>query len=466
MKRISSAAFVFLALLTLAPSQAAQDSGILGMQVPPLESLAAFAPEERGIPAGSVPISRQESRSLRKAGMGERIKLPGLQQLLDPESGAEPLEFQRIKLFAPGARITVLGADGAREIQPDSRLFFMASNRSAGVGIAVNTNSGQITGFAVKGSSKMQLGGQLGIGIGLQAVEEAPDESNSCGTLQDDQYPEALQFLSDSIPESLSAAEGGQVISYQAVVAVDTDTEWMAGKGNNEATALTWITDAFLAMNVFYERDVETRLLLGDVTLRIGTDPYSVPSDRSAQLDEFGEYWRVNMASTERDFAAMLSGRSVCSGCFSGIAWLNTYCEKGFKWGQRTVGSYSFNAIGSGRSAAGIAIYLGHEIGHNMGSPHTHCYSPTVDQCYNGEGGCYSGSVSCPAGGKGTIMSYCHVSGSNGAGCGTSKSEFHPRVQTLLESQLAANSPSCIAAYEEPPPPLEDIIFGQGFESD
>jgi len=225
---------------------------------------------------------------------------------------------------------------------------------------------------------------------------------------------------------------------------------------------MNWITDIFLIMNVFYERDIETRLLIGDVTLRIGTDPYSVPSNRNDQLDEFGNYWRYNMTGIDRDFAAMFSGRSISSGSFSGIAWVNVYCNKGQSQGSSTVGSYSFNAIGSGRTALNTALFVGHEIGHNLGSPHTHCYSPAVDNCYASQSGCYSGPLSCPSpGNKGTVMSYCHLgSSSGGAGCG-SLQEFHPTVQGLLESRLAANSPSCIAPFEEPG---IDLIFDHGFE--
>ncbi|HTG34648.1 MAG TPA: hypothetical protein VLB76_17145 [Thermoanaerobaculia bacterium] len=64
---------------------------------------------------------------------------------------------------------------------------------------------------------------------------------------------------------------------------------------------------------------------------------------------------------------------------------------------------------------------------HNVGSPHTHCYAPPTDTCYNGEA-CYTGSTSCPApvtingvtNVKGTVMSYCHLTG-----CG-STAVFHP----------------------------------------
>ena len=69
-----------------------------------------------------------------------------------------------------------------------------------------------------------------------------------------------------------------------------------------------------------------------------------------------------------------------------------------------------------------------------------------MDQCSNSGGSsCYSGATSCPAAGRGTTMSYCHVLG----GC-DSTSDFHPIVQTLLEDRLAANSLSCIEPFEDP----------------
>ncbi len=471
MKRISPAViisvFILGALASNPPVLDAREPGIPGNTTPPLESLAAFAVETPGIEPGAFALSAGESQRLSKARIGERLSLPSVDEYLLPTdpSAEEPLQFRRVELFAPGARVMVLGPEGIIEWQQDARQFYVAANQTTGVGLAVDVASGEISGFAIKGDSKLRLDGQLGVGVDLQAVETSPDQVNTCGTSLDDQEPQSLAHLNSPMPESVSSAAPGSTISFQTVVAVDTDTEWMAGKGNDPTTATTWITDTFLAMNVFFERDVETRLLIGDIILRIGSDPYSEPSNRSSQLDEFAEYWRLNMSATSRDFATLFSGRGIASNSFSGIAWINQFCKKGTLQGERTVGSYSFNAIGTNRTAANTALYIGHELGHNMGSPHTHCYSPTIDQCYNGESGCYSGSLACPAGGKGTIMSYCHVSGSNGAGCGTNKSEFHSRVQTLMEGRLAANSPSCIEAYEAPPDPDETPIFKSNFES-
>jgi len=456
--------FSLFFLVSLA--QSLEASGLSGPQQAAglLESKPAAQVVE--IRPGSIALTRQEIDSLIYPGPDARLHLPSLDRFTGNEQTG--LEFTRINIFAPNAKIRVLAEGHVEFLAPDDRHFYLASNATTGIGIAVDPGTGEVTGFLNKQGSKLEIKGNIIGQLQFNAIEEPPAASNSCGTELSRQPLDIQQKLARPAFMSASAAEAGEVISYEAVVAIDTDNEWLDGFNDNTTTAMNWITDIFLAMNVFYERDVETRLLIGDVTLRTGTDdPYTEPSDRFAQLNEFGAHWKDNKGAVDRQFAAMLSGRSINSGSFSGIAWIDQFCKYGRTQGTQTAGSYSFNAIGYNRTAGNTAIYLGHEIGHNMGSPHTHCYNPPVDGCYNAGGsGCYSDDPVCPAGGKGTIMSYCHVGGDNGAGCGTSNSEFHPMVQSLIEGNLAAElAAGCILPYVDQPPD-DDTIFSQGFETD
>jgi hypothetical protein len=451
-----------LATLLLAASiQAAESSNLLRSPSAHTPFAPAQPDQRRPITAGTVVLTEREHLRLLQAGRAGVLRLPSIEAHLGITDRV--LEFQRFDPFATGARVWRASAQGVVQIEPRRRHYFIATSPYEGVGITLDPATGEVTGFAARGDTRVELLGFAEIGIEVTAVEDAPDAINECGTVLGDQPPDVIASLSAGGMTSRSEAPQGTALSFQAVIAIDTDTEWMAGKSNDTAVATTWITDLFLAMNVFYERDVETRLLLGDLILRVGSDPYSEPSNRPAQLNEFSEYWRVNMGAIDRDFAALLSGRSISAGSFSGIAWLDQYCQAGFFFGLGTVGSYSFNAIGSSRTAANTAAFVGHEIGHNLGSPHTHCYSPPVDHCYNAESGCYSGTPSCPAGGKGTIMSYCHFAPPAGANCGTNKQEFHPTVQALLEARLAANSPACIAPFTDPDPP--QLLFKDSFET-
>lgn len=423
---------------------------------PPSTPFASKTFDLPSIERGTATLSAEEVDALILSKPGSSIRLSSL----DAYTGnvESELEFRRVQMFAPGSRIRVIGPTAEVEIEWDSRQFYVATNSSMGIGLAVNPDSGEITGFASKFGQPVKISGNFISRLVFEPIEEVEEGSNFCGTTNQDQPYDMSQGIVapdiSNIP-SVSAAGLGETISYQAVVAIETDTEWLDGFGDDSAAALTWITDIFLAMNVFFERDIETRLLIGDVTLRTDSDPYTEPSDRRAQLDEFGKYWMDNKSDVERQFAAMFSGRSINSGSFSGIAWINQYCDYGHPNGPgSTAGSFSYNAIGSGRTPGNTALYVGHELGHNFGSPHTHCYSPPVDNCYNGEGGCFSEDPVCPVGGKGTAMSYCHVGGPNGAGCGTSNQEFHPTVQTRLEGYLASqNAAGCIDTYTEEPDP-------------
>ena len=410
---------------------------------------------------GQFQLKPGEADILLNSPPGEKIRLSSFESFIGSVPGA--LTFHRIKLYSEGAELYHLNKGDSETLTPDPRLFYLGTNEIMGMGIAIDPASGEINGYANGQGRRLRIEGNLVSILNFTDLEPVPEGLADCLTEQQQQPASALLDLETPRALSSSAAAAGDLISFQAVVAIDTDTEWLSKKFSDDTSdALQWISDLFLAMNVFYERDVETQLLIGDTTLRTGSDPYSVASNRLAQLNEFGEYWMDNMGHIDRQFAAMFSGRSISSGSFSGIAWINQYCEYG-RWvngGNDVAGSYSYNAIGSNRSAGNTALYVGHEIAHNMGSRHTHCYSPPVDQCYNAEGGCYSGTPSCPAGGRGTIMSYCHVGGANGAGCGTSDSEFHPTVQELLESRLSSELvQGCILPYT-----LSSDLFSDGFE--
>jgi hypothetical protein len=415
----------------------------------------AEASEAPGIEPGRITLNRAEIDSLLVSPSAHAKSLPSLEKYTGSRAGS--LAFRRISLFAKGARTQVLTDRGTLIQQPSRRDFYVATNASTGIGLAVERDSGEVRGFVVKNKNKLEIKGNLLVGLNM--TEIADSGPASCGT-------EFSEHSIDSDPGSIvaplssqSSALPGETISYEAVVAVDTDNEWMQGFDNDPAEASLWIEDAFLAMNVFFERDLELRLLIGDVILRTAIDPYVVTGgNRSDQLDEFGAHWKDNHSDVYRQFATLLSGRDISSWGFSGIAWLDQYCDYGRSWGDRTPGSFSYNAIGPQRSAAGTAIYIGHELGHNLGSPHTHCYSPPVDECYNGEGGCFSGNQSCPSNGAGTIMSYCHI-----AGCGTNRQEFHPSVQSLIESNLASELiAGCILPHDDSLGPIVSTTPGDG----
>ncbi|MCF6262857.1 MAG: zinc-dependent metalloprotease [Xanthomonadales bacterium] len=454
-----------IALLLAFTGNAAAD--ILGLGSPSVSKSILTTQTEQQPAKVAVEQSWQLSSATATALLSTKIgqsliinDFPQLTQQPQKKSVSNAITLKRYELFAPGARIIVISDQGQQEIiRP--QLYAFSSSKD-GVGLLVDPRTGNVTGLHNQAGISMDITGNLNSGLNFKKTlsDQAGAESlYQCGTTMANQPGDPFAQVAEALSSRSASISTTSTTSYQAVIAVDTDMQWMDGKGNNTTTAMNYINTIFVNMNVFMERDLSLRLLIGVTYLRIGSDPIPPEDDIAAYLNDFGEYWRVNQTAVERDFTVLFSGENIASNAFSGVAWLDQYCQNGFVFGaNNTAGSYSVNRIGSNASAGFISQFVGHELGHNLGSPHTHCYTPAVDTCFNAEAGCYTGGVSCPVGGKGTIMSNCHFGAPNGAGCGLSNSEYHPTVIGLLNSRITANSPSCIA------PLMLTGIFEDGFE--
>ncbi len=374
-----------------------------------------------------------------------------------------------VPVYHPSSRVMVI-ADGAQEqLDRSHRKFFAGQSEGEPLRLSLDARTGAVSGYVQRNGLAFDVSGQQSDAALSAALYPLESAANACGNVDLDQPGGKL--VTDAYPSMRNWSKAGMAKGldpdYTMIIAVDTDSHWLDNKfNNNTSAAMDWIEDMILTMNVMFERDLGVRLLLGDVYLRVGTDPYTdlTTSNRASQLYEFSEYWRVTYPNVDRVFAMLLTGDNINANSFSGIAWLDAYCEYGRANGGNTYGGYSINAIGVNRSVANTARFVGHELGHNMGSPHTHCYAPEVDQCYNRENGCYSGAEVCPVAGSGTVMSYCHLSGTN---CGnTVRAELNATVVGKISSEIAndlvQNNGQCVVPFTAPPP--EGLIYADSFE--
>ncbi len=420
-------------------------------------SVAAESPEE------AFSLDRDTIDRMASAQLGELVTVTDF----PTEVGTRrPARLERVDVYAPGARIWLIDENGQRELPRSERLYFRGyATDTSGASIALSMDPGtrRFAGTVISPEGAHDLLERSSGDRDLQAVRKVGGDALSyrCGSDLFDSPAELGAPFRGVEPGSaggLTRGAGGGL--REAVIAIDTDNEFHHKRfSNNTAAATAWIADMFNTMNVLYERDLDLRLTQGETIFRLDTDATPTYDDdpwtggagaSSAQLNQFGSYWSSNHGGVSRTLAALLSGKSNPLSA-SGIAWLDGYCEK-----QSTGGGYSINQVFTEDwvSMNDNLRIVAHEIGHNLGSPHTHCYSPVVDQCYNGEGGCYSGAEACPAGGQGTLMSYCHLSG---AGCGSNKLELHPTVATLMDGYVDLHYPNCIGDFGP--------IFEDGFET-
>jgi hypothetical protein len=405
----------------------------------------------------------------------------------------DDLRVTRHDVYAPEAKIWAVEGTGIREVPRSRHLFLwgVAERTAARVLLIVDPDSGDLSGITMtaQGDFEVTPVGPPGarrhrVRSGKLAPGAAASEAQPAWSCGQSDLPEP--FVLDARHAGEGAARprsAAAIVSvHTARIAVDTDNELMFDKfANNTTTATDFIAALIAGMSTAYERDLLVRLLQGQTFLRSSTtpDPYHVPCGAAVTnctnpssagldvLDEFGDYWLANYTTyfdnePRHALAMMLSGKSLSGG--SGIAWRGTLCNRGqvINIGQPvTAGGFSFTQLFNSGSVvhANEIRLVAHELGHNFGSPHTHCYANPPDHCYAAEAGCYAEVTSCPtpqtingvANVRGTVMSYCHGL----PGC-SSSTVFHPASVALLQPEIESHVNACI--FPAVPPPAAPTV--------
>lgn len=170
-------------------------------------------------------------------------------------------------------------------------------------------------------------------------------------------------------------------------LAVDSDYEFFAIFGDPTAAA-EYVAALNGAVSAIYRRDCDATILTR--YLRLQTNPADLFNEPDP-LGPFRDYW-APLATPARDVFTLYSGRRNLP--YGGVAWLNAACGSfGFSVNGYLIGAFA-DPVGTNSGNWDINV-VAHELGHNLGTLHTHDYS--ID-------GCASGVVQ-----RGTIMSYCHA---------------------------------------------------------
>ncbi len=181
----------------------------------------------------------------------------------------------------------------------------------------------------------------------------------------------------------------------------EADHTTYINNSSDVSTVVNYVTALFNVVNTLYENDsINTKISAIKVWNTV--DPYAGMSSTSSVLSAFSG----NMAAGfPGDLAHFLSQR----GIGGGIAYLNVLC--GGNSSKTAVSGNLSNSFNTFPTYSWSAMVITHELGHNLGSPHTQsCSWPggAIDNCYATEGGCPQGPAPVTGG---TIMSYCHLTG-------------------------------------------------------
>ncbi len=227
-------------------------------------------------------------------------------------------------------------------------------------------------------------------------------------------------------------------------VYLETDYELFTNKGSTTAVT-NYITGLFNQIATLYQNESITTQI-SQLFVWTSNDPYS-GSSSSSYLTAF----RNTRTTFNGDIAHLVN----LTGNLGGVAYVDVICNKSY--------GYAFSCINPTYSNVptyswSVEVFT-HEMGHNLGSPHTQSCSWTggaLDNCYTTEGGCPAGPA--PTNG-GTIMSYCHLT-STGINFNNG---FGPQPGNLIRSRVS--NASCLGTCETGGPVVCNVPGSVGASS-
>ncbi len=395
---------LFLLLFTFSFSLQAQRnvSELVESKRPQLENLpeVALARAIPGNPAGLdlKEIKQYQLFSIDRATMNNRKNTDRGLLKLKLDYGNRPMVLELVKkdLFGPQGKVT------------------LASN-----GNAIEMTEGDYYWGKVRGKANSMAAISI-FEDNIEGLITIDGENFNFGKLKDEPYhimyrsndvpfdqPECLaeSLVEDigntttgsSIPETGSSAIGSVGIYYE----IDHDIYLAKNSSITETT--NFITAILNEVAIIYANE-SINLYISELKVWDVVDPYAGLSGAGARLDAFRDNLNGNYNG---DLAHLISFDGG-----GGLAYINVLCNDFYGVGYSSINN-SYNTF---PTYSWTVMVLAHEIGHNLGSPHTHSCAwngnnTPLDGCGidagYGDSNC-TGTGPIPANG-GTVMSYCHL---------------------------------------------------------
>ena len=349
------------------------------------------------------------------------------------------LVLHRIDPFDTGARIVGarIGPDGkaieSPIARPEGQWWTGSVEGDAGSRAMLSRSAAGVLGFV-----------QDSNGTGIIASDRAGSHGPVVSYVLGELPPGAIEWTPWSCTELENPEAAQQAVRPRAMtaepcrqlkVAVETDTELYDrfAAGTDPVGAETaYVATVYAGMQSIYQADLQILPSIGYLRLwNAGNDPWTT-TDAGSALGELRNYWVANMGATSRNVVQQLSSR----GLGGGVAWLSAACGGyGYSVCGNLAGSLPYPLVSNNGGNWDIMVTC-HEMGHNVGSVHTHDFCPTpADQCApsGSFGSCQTAQVCISTG---TIMSYCHTCA---GGMGNIVLNFHPLCIQGIASYMAGS---------------------------
>lgn len=313
----------------------------------------------------------------------------------------EIFELELIEFHLLDEHFKVLNAKNEVVNLPQGKYFHGVVKNDPNSLVALSFYADEVTGMITTSNGEVYNLGPMQDESGLFAVypESAMLDQNPFECSVD--YHMEYDSKTDT-PQSLSAAEPCKKVN----VYIEVDDIMYNDFSRNMTAVMSYVTGVWNVSSLLYENE---DIILGIETVKVwdSADPYRKNGARNL-LDDFSSNIKNDF---EGDIGHILTTSRNNMG---GLAWVDVLCDGyvSFNNFNRTAMSNISTNYRQFPQYSWTVMVVTHEMGHNLGSQHTHSCSwgpnnnTALDNCAQTEGGCARGPAPTQGG---TIMSYCHL---------------------------------------------------------
>lgn len=384
------------------PADLVEKARASGAEFARFQPLALRGPIE-GTPYASAVRAGSVLRVDASAFGGLRASAPKAVTLALPSGGRTvELELVKVDVTTPDFTVLTSGSDGAPVPYTPGLHYRGVVKGVAGSLAAVSVFADEVFGIYRTPTETVVIGRTTGSEhVVYREADLAGARGFECGSrddvLRDGSHGDPKEFAEFQAFQWEPPAETHEVLARCVRIYVEADFDVFQNKGS-AANVTNYITAVFNQSATLYAND-SLPIALSQVFVWTSTSPYT-SSSSSGLLSQFQSF-RNSFNGDLGHLVAFRGGGGIAAGfngfCNSNID--NRQCFSGIQSTYQNVPTYSWT----------VEVFT-HEMGHLMGSRHTHACvwngnNTAIDGCAAPEGTCARPGI--PSAG-GTIMSYCH----------------------------------------------------------